>query len=127
MGRNADPLNRGYYGWYLPTFGNITVVRAPESLTGPDGIMLKTMAEAARLAKPGRLGFLFDIDPVQTEVAACNAIVQEYGPVIDTGWLLAEEAILAHIDEFNQKLYSNGLQRILDEAQKQLDEWEANK
>ena len=69
----------------------------------------------------GRLGFLFDSDPVQNEVAACTAIVQEYGRMIDSGWLIQEDEVVRYADEFNQKLYANGLQKILDEAQKQAD------
>ena len=32
--RNSDPANRGYQYWYGASFGNLTIVDAPESFTG---------------------------------------------------------------------------------------------
>jgi putative aldouronate transport system substrate-binding protein len=67
-------------------------------------------------------GFTFDPTLVKTEIAACDAVGKEYIVAIANGTVDPE----TEIPEFNKKLYSAGLQSIIDEKQRQLDEWLAN-
>lgn len=64
------------------------------------------------------LGFFFNSDPVSNEAAALSNVFNEYKAQISCG--MADQAV---IDEFIEKLYANGFQDYIDEAQRQLDEW----
>lgn len=69
-------------------------------------------------------GFIFDPTNVKTEIAACDAVNNEYQLVIGNGTVDPETELAKWCD----KLYDAGLQKVLDEKQAQLDAWiEANK
>lgn len=65
------------------------------------------------------LGFMFDPTPVKTEIAACDAVNDEFSKAIGNGTVDPE----TEIPKFNQRLYDAGLQAIMDEKQAQLDAW----
>ena len=70
------------------------------------------------------LGFSFNAESVQTELSACKAIYKNY----DGGFKNGEYAdVDATIKQMNDELYAAGLQKIIDECQKQLDAWYAAK
>jgi putative aldouronate transport system substrate-binding protein len=64
-------------------------------------------------------GFIFNSDPVKTEIAACTAITDQYTKLLEGGALDPDE----YIKLVNEKLYDAGLQKIIDEKQRQLNEW----
>lgn len=66
-------------------------------------------------------GFVFDMTNVKNEYAACMSVKSEYIRPIETG-----SVDLSKLDEMNDKLYSSGLQKIIDEKQKQIDEFLQN-
>lgn len=66
-------------------------------------------------------GFTFDTDPVETEVAACVSIAGEYTTALYMG--SAPEGML---DEMLERLDAAGMQTIIDEANRQLEEFLAN-
>ncbi len=68
-------------------------------------------------------GFVFDSTPVQTQVAACTAVVDQYYVVISTGSQNPADAI----PEFLNKLEQAGINEIIAEKQRQLDAWAALK
>lgn len=69
------------------------------------------------------LGFTADTTAITNEISAINNVVAEFSKQINTG--LAEPEVL---EEYNAKLESSGIQKVIDEYQKQLDAWiEANK
>lgn len=80
----------------------------------------QAVRDGAQLSKA--YGFFFDTAPVINEVSALTAVSEEYLNSIGTGAVDPETAIA----EFNQKLYDAGLQTVMEEKQKQLDEWLAN-
>ena len=80
----------------------------------------QAVRDSAQLSKA--YGFFFDTAPVINEVSALTAVSEEYLNSIGTGAVDPETAIA----EFNQKLYDAGLQTVMEEKQKQLDEWLAN-
>jgi len=69
------------------------------------------------------LGFCFDPTNVSTEIATCANVVAEFGPIVGTGVQDPEETI----SKMLSKLEQAGAQRIIDEAQKQYDEFLASK
>lgn len=68
-------------------------------------------------------GFAYDPTPVLDEVRAVEAVYNEKYKAVVSG---ANADADAALKEFNDALYAAGLQTIIDEKQKQLDEWLAN-
>lgn len=64
-------------------------------------------------------GFRFDNGAVQNEIAAVTNVYKEYNMSLECGLTDADDIL----DEMNQRLYDAGLQTIMNEKQKQLDEW----
>ena len=69
------------------------------------------------------LGFTFDPEPVNAQIAQCNSVVDEYIAAIDTGSMDTDEIL----PEFQEKLRNAGAQDIIDEMQRQIDEWAKTK
>lgn len=67
-------------------------------------------------------GFRYDNRPVLNQVIACQAVNTQYQAAIVRGTATDLDAA---IDEYNAKLYEAGLQDIIDEKQRQLNEWQA--
>lgn len=82
---------------------------------------LKELQETA-FASPV-LGFTFDSSSVQNQISACANIEAKYGSSLITGSANPEELLPQMIKELN----SAGYQDIIAEAQRQVDEFLANK
>lgn len=65
------------------------------------------------------LGFAFDTAPVADQLQACIAIYAQYRPVLMTGTEEPRALIADMLDEMR----ASGLDEILAEAQRQIDEW----
>ncbi len=68
-------------------------------------------------------GFMFNPDPVKTEIAALTNVLNQYRTGIESGTLDPAKSI----PEFNEKLKAAGLDKVIAEKQKQFDEWRASK
>lgn len=80
----------------------------------------KAQMEEAEISR--YLGFTCDTDAIQTELAAVNSVFTEFSPQIISG--IAGPEVL---DEFLEKLQKSGIDKIVDEYQRQLNAWlEAN-
>ena len=66
------------------------------------------------------LGFIFDTTPVYDEYQACTATVNEYKNALLFGQI---DDVDAALQSFNEELDANGRQVILEEMQKQYDEF----
>ncbi len=64
-------------------------------------------------------GFVFNDEPVKSEIANCNSIIKEYAPGLQTGAVEIE----SNLKEFNEKLKAAGIDKIIEETQRQIDEW----
>jgi putative aldouronate transport system substrate-binding protein len=69
------------------------------------------------------LGFIFNIEPVQTELSAVANIVNEYFLALTCG--AVDPAV--KLPEMNAKLKAAGVDTIIAEEQKQFDAWKASK
>jgi len=69
--------------------------------------------------KSKAMGFSFTVDPVKTETAAVQSVKEEYKVGLETGTLDPAK----YLPEFIGKLKSAGIEKIIAEKQKQLDEW----
>ena len=73
-------------------------------------------------ASPAK-GFTFNNANVLNEIAACKNVVDKYKQALLAGSMEPEE----NIAKFNEELKANGMDKIIAEKQKQLDEWLKNK
>lgn len=123
-GRNADESAPGWLEWFGTWAGNMTIVEGPESKVGPDGVTLTKIAEANDKAKAGvHMGFVLDTEPIANELAAVKSVTSEYG-ALHFGQI---EDVDAALDAMIEKLHANGIDKILEEVQRQMDEWKASK
>ena len=74
-----------------------------------------------KVNKSKSFGFLFDTSPVKNEFSAVSAVYDQYEKLLEGGALDPEK----YLDLMNEKAYDAGLQKIIDENQKQFDEWQA--
>jgi putative aldouronate transport system substrate-binding protein len=65
------------------------------------------------------MGFTFNAVPVKTEIAAVSNVINQYRIGLETGMLDQAD----NLPEFNAKLKTAGLDKIIAEKQKQLDAW----
>lgn len=64
-------------------------------------------------------GFVFDTSAIETEFAACNNVHQQYFFPLVLGYTDAE----AGLAEYEEKMKAAGIEKIMEEAQRQLDEY----
>jgi len=69
------------------------------------------------------LGFVFDAEPVKSEMAQADSVFTEYILGLLTGTMDPEKKL----PEFLDKLNKAGAEKIIAEKQKQIDEWKNNR
>ena len=113
----ADSLykNMNAFGWI---YGNVfNMLLKPGEKREEKDAVFKGNQEAA--GSP-LLGFAFDAAPVKAEIAQCKSVTDEMLAVLVSGFSGNPEEDLA---KFLAKLDKAGAQKIVDEAQRQIDEW----
>ncbi|TVY08334.1 ABC transporter substrate-binding protein [Paenibacillus cremeus] len=70
-------------------------------------------------AKSKALGFTFDVTPVKTEVATVTNVINQYQIGLETGTLDPQK----ELPDYIKKLKDAGMDKVIAEKQKQLDEW----
>ena len=65
------------------------------------------------------MGYTFDPSNVSTALTAVSAVIGQYAPALDCGTVDPEQVI----PEFVESLESAGINEIIEENQRQLDEW----
>jgi len=117
----VDASNSGYnlrQGWM---FGN-QLLAYPWQTDSPD--IWKQMDEFNRGAEKSKaLGFMYNPEPVKTELAAIQNVVQQFAMALETGTIDPEQ----NLPKFNAALKSAGIEKVIAEKQKQLDAWAASK
>lgn len=76
----------------------------------------------SRGVKSPALGFSFNSEPVKNEIAAVNNVNKQFRPVLTAGTADPGEMI----PKYQEKLKAAGIDKIIAEKQKQLDEFLAN-
>jgi putative aldouronate transport system substrate-binding protein len=80
----------------------------------------KREAEFNKAAKKSKaMGFSFNTSSLQTELAALNAVTDQYKLALESGTLDPDKVL----PEFIAKLKTAGIDKVIAEKQKQLDEW----
>ncbi|MDR1177050.1 MAG: ABC transporter substrate-binding protein [Treponema sp.] len=117
-----DGTNNRYHlnmGWFFP---NQFIGHIWNGLPGDIWDQYKRFNDSAH--KSRAFGFMYDSSSVQTILAGLSSIQSEYVNAIATG---SVEDVDKAIQELNQKLYSAGLQRVIDLKQSQLNAWLASR
>jgi putative aldouronate transport system substrate-binding protein len=119
---SKSSINNFVMNWYI--WGNTDKLPVQQkALVGVGGDIDKykqALDEWKQSTKRSKaFGFIFNSEPVKTEIAACTAITDQYQKLLEGGALDPDE----YIKLVNEKLYDAGLQKIIDEKQRQLDEW----
>jgi putative aldouronate transport system substrate-binding protein len=113
-GKDAASVGYNMIGWI---FGNQFLSYVMEN-DDPD--IWKKTDEFNKAATPSKaLGFVFDASAVKTEVASVSNVVTQYKLPLETG--SADPGKL--LPEFISKLKSAGIDKIITEKQRQLNEW----
>ncbi|MGO4268391.1 ABC transporter substrate-binding protein [Paenibacillus sp. TAF58] len=118
----AKNANYNQNNWLL--FGDYNKMPLSQVLVGPTGLTpekfkagMKKWNEDTVLSPA--YGFSFDPTSVKTEIAALDAVNQQYAKVIGNGAVDTDSMV----KKFNDALYAAGLQKVMDEKQRQLDAW----
>jgi len=115
--QGVDTTNSGYnlnMGWM---FGNqfLSYIWQGDSPT-----LYNELAEFNKNSKKSKaLGFTYDVEPVKTEVAAVRNVFEQYYKVLETGTVDPD----VELPNYLKKLKAAGIDKIVAEKQKQLDEW----
>lgn len=113
-GKDAASVGYNMLGW---VFGNQFLSYVME---GDDPEIWTRMEQFNQEATPSKaLGFVFDASPVSTEYAAVSNVITQYKLPLETGSVDPEKLL----PEFQSKLKDAGIDKIIAEKQKQLDEW----
>ena len=90
----------------------------PWTGTAPD--MRERQLEAMNNAETSPyLGFTLDTSELQNEITATSNVIEEYKAALENGTI--DPA--TELPNFIEKLNNSGAQKIIDEAQRQLNEW----
>ena len=88
-----------------------------------DNVWEETLAANENAVVSPILGFSLNTEPIKTELASCSAVVTEYLASLTTG-AVDPEAVMP---EFITKLKTADVDKIIAEAQRQIDEWKTAK
>ena len=99
---------------------NRNPVGTPEEFDIMKGEFEKTIAANNTAEKYS--AFVFDTSTVETELAACNNVWQQYWWPLELAYTDRETGLA----EYAEKMKAAGLDKIMEEAQRQLDEYTAS-
>ncbi|MBQ3668733.1 MAG: ABC transporter substrate-binding protein [Clostridia bacterium] len=116
--------NDNHFYWYGAQFGALIYSKVPASKGSPE--FMEKLQAANEKGMPGNMGFIFDPTPVQNEIAACSAVIDEYNVNLRFG-KLEEADIEGELEAFSAKLDAAGIAVVVEEAQRQLDAFRAGK
>jgi putative aldouronate transport system substrate-binding protein len=112
-----DKSNSGFFPNWAYLIGNQFLSYLSKG-DAPD--LWKKMAEFNNQATKSKvLGFNFDQSPVKTEIVATTNVVGQYKVAFECGAVDPDTVL----PEFIKKLKAAGIDKIITEKQKQLDEW----
>lgn len=123
IGYTSQPTSDSPYGQFRFATGNsfngYEIYMEDKSPIYQNDFIKKVNEEAA----PSKLrGFTLDTDPIKMELTQVTAVVGEYKKSLNSG---AAADPMGLYEEFQQKLIAAGDDKIVEEIQRQIDEWRA--
>ncbi len=125
IGYTSQPTSESPYGQYRWAVGN--TFNGYEIYMEDKGEVYKNefIKKVNEDASSSKLqGFTLDTDPIKIELAQVTAVVGEYKTSLNSG---AAADPMKLYEEFQEKLVAAGDDKIVEEIQRQIDEWRANK
>lgn len=125
IGYTSQPTSESPYGQYRFAMGNTFngyEIYMQDKNPIYDNEFIKSVNEKAEDSK--LRGFTLDTDPIKMELAQVTAVIGEYKKSLNSG---AAADPMGLYEEFQQKLIAAGDDKIVEEIQRQIDEWRANK
>lgn len=83
---------------------------------------VKQFSQEAKMSST--LGYLFDTEGLTAEIAAVSSVVSEYRPILETGMA---DNVSELLQRFNRDLEEAGIEQIIEENRRQLDQWKKTK
>lgn len=117
-----DASNVGYTRIFSD-FGDIMQIYQWEPLT--EDVFDECMEIAARAVKSPYFGYSFDTSKLSAEIANCTTAINEYLPGLFVG-IYSDEQLDQRLDELIEALDNSGINKIIEENQRQLNEWIEN-
>lgn len=119
-----EGVNAGNVGYskIFSTFGDTLQIYQFEPVT--EEAIDECIEISENAAKSPTLGFSFDPQPVSTQVSNVTNAIAEYMPGLVVG-IYEKDQIDAQLDKMNEALDAAGMEDIIAEHQRQLDEWKA--
>ena len=108
----ASDYSVGYY-----TLGNLFITKVLDNEPETKWDEFQEFNDAAK--EYAVLGFKFDTSKVTNEIAAINNVLEEFKSTIYSGSVDVDE----YLDKLNKKLKDQGIDRVIEEMQTQLDAW----
>lgn len=119
LGPEADK-----YPWAPSTWCfNLARGVAPDNADILDEEVVFTEEQEKLIVAPDMAAFRFDVEPVKNELAAVNALKDEFSPMLQLGMV---EDIAATVADWQSKAEAAGLAKIEEEMKKQYEEWYAS-
>lgn len=114
-------LNKKAYDSTYFALGNLFITYATENEPETKWDEFQAFNDAAKVSPA--LGFKFNAQPVSTEIAAVNNVLEEFKATLYSGSVDVDE----YLGKLNAKLKQQGLDKIIAEMQKQIDAWKTSK
>ena len=108
----ATDYSVGYY-----TLGNLFITKVLDNEPETKWDEFREFNDAAK--ESAVLGFKFDTSKVTNEIAAINNVLEEFKSTIYSGSVDVDE----YLNKLNKKLKDQGIDRVIEEMQTQLDAW----
>lgn len=122
VGENTIKLtNKKAYDVPYFSLGNLFITYVTENEPETKWDEFQDFNDAAKVSPA--LGFKFDSKSVSTEIAAVNNVLEEFKATLYSGSVDIDE----YLGKLNDKLKQQGLEKIIAEMQRQIDEWKASK
>lgn len=117
-GKGSDSV--GYYNYVKDSVANQFICYESVNQQGYHQLQQNFQKNDVRISP--YIGFSFDASNVENEISACTNVNEKYVSGLMNGLLNPDE----YYDQYVKELEDNGLQAIVDEMQKQLDQWIAD-
>ncbi|MBD2843867.1 ABC transporter substrate-binding protein [Paenibacillus sp. IB182496] len=114
------PDSNSNYGLDKWAVGN--TLHGFETQVDPEGYLDYVKEVHEKAVRAPLYGFQMNPEPVRTEIAQIAAVIGEYHEVLRSGGVRNGDQ---YYEEFLDKLRAAGSERLIEEAQKQIDEWRA--
>lgn len=109
-------------GYQMPSWalGNVFITKSYD--TDPENRIDQYKEFNDKAVASPTLGFYVNTADISTEIATLSNIVQEFKAPLFTGSVDTDK----YLSQLNEKLKAAGLEKVLNEIQKQYDEWKAS-